>query len=49
VLAATSAHNGGVNVGRADGSVAFYTDGVSNQVWWALGTRNGAEAVSDDN
>jgi len=49
VLAATSAHTGGVNVARADGSVAFYTDNVANQVWWALGTRSGGEAVSEDN
>jgi prepilin-type processing-associated H-X9-DG protein len=49
VLAATSAHTGGVNVARADGSVAFYTDTVGNQVWWALGTRAGGETASDDN
>ena len=49
VLAATSAHTGGVNVARADGSVAFYTDTVANDVWWALGTRAGGETASDDN
>ena len=49
VMSASSAHTGGVNVARADGSVAFYTDTVANDVWWALGTRNGGENVSDDN
>jgi hypothetical protein len=38
-----------VNVARVDGSVGFYTDSVANEVWWALGTRNGGETVSDEN
>ena len=42
-------YNGGVNVGKADGSVSFITDTVANQIWWAMGTRNGGETVSDDN
>ena len=49
VLAAVSAHTNGVNVAKADGSVSFITDNVGNQIWWAMGTRNGGETVSDDN
>ena len=49
VLAATSAHTDGVNVAKADGSVTFITGNVSNQIWWAMGTRNGGETVSDEN
>ena len=42
----TSNHPGGVNVGMADGSVKFIKDTVNMQTWWALGTRDGGEAVS---
>ena len=42
-MAATSEHPGGVNVGIADGSVRFVGETVSNDVWWAVGTRNGGE------
>jgi prepilin-type N-terminal cleavage/methylation domain-containing protein/prepilin-type processing-associated H-X9-DG protein len=45
---ANSYHSGGVNVLLGDGSVRFVKDGVSQQTWWALGTRNGGEVISAD-
>lgn len=45
MVTATSDHPGGVNVAMTDGSVRFVRDTVSPPVWWALGTRNGAETV----
>ncbi len=41
-----SAHPGGVNVGLADGSVRFIRNGVSLEVWRALGTKAAGEAIS---
>jgi prepilin-type processing-associated H-X9-DG protein len=41
-------HPGGVNIGFADGSVRFLKNNIQYQVWWALGTRNGNEAISSD-
>jgi hypothetical protein len=43
--AARSAHPGGVTASLADGSVAFFTDGMDLVVWRAMGTRDGAEAI----
>lgn len=48
VFGASSAHPGGVNVLFIDGGVRFVKDGVARRVWWALGTRNGGEAISGD-
>jgi prepilin-type N-terminal cleavage/methylation domain-containing protein/prepilin-type processing-associated H-X9-DG protein len=45
---ASSNHPGGVNVCFGDGSVKFIKDSVSNQTWWALGTRNLGEVISSD-
>ncbi len=45
-IAATSDHPGHVNVVMADGAVRSVADSVSNEVWQAMGTRNGAETVS---
>jgi len=42
-----SRHRGGVNVTLCDGTVKFVKDTIDRNVWWALGTRNGNEAVSD--
>ncbi len=42
----SSLHPNGVNVLFADGSVHFITDGISDEVWRAVGTRNGQESVS---
>ncbi len=45
-MTATSLHGGGVNALSVDGSVHFVSESIDRQVWWALGTRNGGEAVS---
>ncbi len=44
----TCNHPGGINICFADGSVRFLKNSVQYQVWWALGTRNGSEAISSD-
>ena len=44
----SSYHPGGGNVAMADGSVHFLKSSTSQQVVWALGTRNGGEVVSAD-
>ncbi len=45
----TSNHPGGVLVSKVDGSVAFITDNVDLNVWWAMGTRAGQETVDNAN
>ena len=45
-VTARSFHTGGVNVGRADGSVSFETDNISLIVWQQLSTRDGGEVIS---
>jgi prepilin-type N-terminal cleavage/methylation domain-containing protein/prepilin-type processing-associated H-X9-DG protein len=42
-LAASSYHNGGVNVGMADGSVRFVGDDINFATWQAMGTMAGGE------
>jgi prepilin-type processing-associated H-X9-DG protein len=43
-----SYHTGGlVNVLMMDGSVRSVSQNIQPQIWWALGTRNGGELVSD--
>jgi len=46
LMAAGSNHPGSVNVALADGSVRNVAETVLPEVWWALGTRNGGEAVT---
>ncbi len=46
-IPATSRHAGGVNVAFADGHVQFVSDNIAMEVWDAIGTRNGGEAVGD--
>jgi prepilin-type N-terminal cleavage/methylation domain-containing protein/prepilin-type processing-associated H-X9-DG protein len=48
MVTASSNHTGGVNVCFVDGSVKFIKDSVSPNAWWALGTRNGGEALGSD-
>ena len=48
MVAASSMHPGGVNVGLMDGSVRFVKNTVSNQTWWALATHAGGEVISAD-
>lgn len=43
-----SYHPGGVNTGRADGSVKFFNQDISIEVWTALATRNGGEVVNEN-
>jgi prepilin-type N-terminal cleavage/methylation domain-containing protein/prepilin-type processing-associated H-X9-DG protein len=45
---AGSFHPGGANALFADGSVKFTKSSISQQTWWALGTRAGGEVVSAD-
>ena len=47
-LPPTCNHPGGINMCFADGSVRWIKNSVQYQVWWALGTRNGNEAISSD-
>jgi prepilin-type processing-associated H-X9-DG protein len=47
-LPPSSNHPGGVNIAFADGSVRFVKNQITYQTWWALGTRNGSEALSSD-
>jgi prepilin-type processing-associated H-X9-DG protein len=47
-LTANSNHPNGINVAMADGSVRFVKDQVSIQIWWAVGTRNQGEVISQD-
>ena len=44
----TSRHPGVVNVVFCDGSVKAIKDSISKQAWWALGSMNGGEVVSQD-
>jgi len=46
-ITAGSNHPGGVNVSLADGSVTFISSSVDNYVWWALGSRDGGETISN--
>jgi prepilin-type processing-associated H-X9-DG protein len=43
-----SFHPGGVNAMMADGSVRFIKNSLAQNIWWALGTRNGGEVISAD-
>jgi len=46
-FASRSHHFGGVNVAMCDASVQFVSNGVSWNVWQAMGTSQGNESVSD--
>jgi prepilin-type processing-associated H-X9-DG protein len=41
-------HPGGVNILLGDGSVQFIKNAISQQTWWALGTKSGGEIISGD-
>jgi prepilin-type processing-associated H-X9-DG protein len=43
-VAARSRHTGGVNASMADGTVRFFSNGTTQAVWRALGTRAGGES-----
>ncbi len=44
---ARSRHTGGSNAALADASVRFFSNGVDQATWRAMGTRNGREALTD--
>ncbi len=49
-IAASSYHAGGINSCFVDGSVRFVSDSINFPIWYAAGTRGGAETVQiDDN
>jgi prepilin-type N-terminal cleavage/methylation domain-containing protein/prepilin-type processing-associated H-X9-DG protein len=43
-----SNHPGGTNALMADGSVRFTKNSISQNIWWALGTKAGGEVISSD-
>ncbi|MDE2506973.1 MAG: DUF1559 domain-containing protein [Planctomycetota bacterium] len=45
----TSYHPSGVNVAMSDGSVRFVKEEINLYTWWAVGTRNGNEAIDGNN
>lgn len=47
LFAASSMHTGGVQSLMADGSVRFFSDSISQDIWWGLGTRNGNEVPGE--
>jgi prepilin-type N-terminal cleavage/methylation domain-containing protein/prepilin-type processing-associated H-X9-DG protein len=47
-LVASSPHTAGMNVGLADGSVRFLSQGISGTTWWAALTPNGGEVLQSD-
>lgn len=47
VMSASSFHEGGVHVTMGDGRVEFFTENIDNDVWVAVGTRNGGESVGE--
>jgi len=49
VYAARSRHTAGVNASLCDGSVRFVRNSIPANVWAAMGSMNGSEAVTDTN
>ncbi len=45
---ASSRHNGGVSLALADGSVRFVANTIDAVTWQSIGSRNGAEVVTDN-
>jgi hypothetical protein len=45
---ASSRHPGGVNLACVDGSTHFVADAIDPTIWFAIGSRNGSEAISGD-
>ena len=45
-VTARSFHEGGINIGRLDGSVNFLTENIDLLTWRALGTANGGEVIT---
>jgi prepilin-type N-terminal cleavage/methylation domain-containing protein/prepilin-type processing-associated H-X9-DG protein len=47
IVTPTSHHVGGVNVAFVDGHVQFVADSVDESIWWAMGSRNGADSIEE--
>jgi prepilin-type N-terminal cleavage/methylation domain-containing protein len=47
MVSASSFHGSGVHVAFTDGRTSFMSNNVEPKVWWSIGSRNGAETVSD--
>jgi prepilin-type N-terminal cleavage/methylation domain-containing protein/prepilin-type processing-associated H-X9-DG protein len=47
LVTASSRHASGANVLYADGHVGFVTQDVDREIWWAIGSRNGSEVISE--
>ncbi len=47
LMAPSSMHKGGVNVLFTDGRVRFISEDIDQEVWFAIGTRDGREPVSE--
>lgn len=45
---ASSKHPNGINLGLADGSVRYVNDTIDIVTWWAIGSRNGEERITDE-
>ena len=46
-MAPSSLHPGGVNVLFCDGRVRFISEDVDQNIWFAVGTRDGREPISE--
>lgn len=47
LMAPSSLHPGGVNVAFCDGPVRFISEDIDQDVWFAIGTRDGREPVNE--
>ena len=47
MMSASSMHTGGVHLLMVDGAVRFVNNNIDYNTWLAVGTRNGAEVISD--
>ena len=45
---ASSRHTGGVNVALVDGSARFINESINLGIWWALGSRDGHDTISEE-
>jgi prepilin-type processing-associated H-X9-DG protein len=46
-MAASSRHDGGVNLLLGDGATRFISENIDEGVWAALGTIRGSEAIGE--
>lgn len=48
MVTASSRHTGGAQSVYVDGHVAFLSQSIDRNVWWAIGSRDGAETISSE-